>query len=64
MLVYPTNATKPAVAQPALVSQRIVGRWTVHSCLACDQITHAVLNDKQIGPNITLLPKSTHVSSP
>ncbi|CAH2979513.1 unnamed protein product [Chilo suppressalis] len=58
MLTVPADSLKSFVAQQALVGQRIVGRWTLHSCLACGQTTHAILHDKLSASNLALLPKS------
>ncbi|XP_026747036.1 uncharacterized protein LOC113508290 isoform X2 [Trichoplusia ni] len=41
------SSLKTEVAQPALVDQRPLSRWTVHSCLACGQATHAISHDKK-----------------
>ncbi|KOB79480.1 Lobe protein [Operophtera brumata] len=52
-----SNEIKIQVVQPALIGQRFVGNWTVHSCLSCGQTTHAILQDKH-RPNICLFNKS------
>ncbi|XP_068627780.1 uncharacterized protein PRAS40 [Battus philenor] len=40
------NTLKTHIAQPALLGHRMVGRWTIESCLACEQTTHAIFQDK------------------
>ncbi|KAM3968218.1 uncharacterized protein ACR2FA_006755 isoform 2-T2 [Aphomia sociella] len=59
LLSCPISSLKSNVTQQALLSQRAVGRWTVHFCLACNQSTHAILNDQTNGQNIALICKST-----
>ncbi|XP_028156312.1 uncharacterized protein LOC114349917 [Ostrinia furnacalis] len=58
LLSCPAKLLKTTVVQQALVGQRTVGRWTLHSCLACGITTHAVLNGKSNDTNIVLVPKS------
>ncbi|KAJ8726925.1 hypothetical protein PYW08_015322 [Mythimna loreyi] len=55
------GSLKLQVAQPALVEQRSLGRWTVHSCLACSQPTHAISLDKN-GPYALLVCKSNQTT--
>lgn len=55
------NSLKVQVTQPALVEQRTLGRWAIHSCLACGQPTHAISHDKN-GPYALLVCKSNQVS--
>lgn len=60
-MICPVELLKTTVAQPALVGQRTVGRWSMHLCLACGQTTHASLNGKLNGINIVLIPKAIQV---
>ncbi|CAG9791901.1 unnamed protein product [Diatraea saccharalis] len=62
MLAVPVNSLKSVVAQQALVGHHTVGRWTLHSCLACGQTTHAILNDNTTGSNLAVIPKSTQTT--
>ncbi|XP_075972803.1 proline-rich Akt substrate 40 kDa isoform X2 [Anticarsia gemmatalis] len=55
------NSLKKQVAQPALVEQHTVGRWTIHSCLACGQPTHAISHDKN-GPYALLVCKANQTT--
>ncbi|XP_063374758.1 uncharacterized protein LOC134662459 [Cydia amplana] len=55
----PLNSLKSQVVQPALVCQRAVGRWTLHSCLACGLVTHAISQDR---PSTVLIPKATQTT--
>ncbi|CAH0668994.1 unnamed protein product [Spodoptera exigua] len=55
------SSLKSQVTQPALVEQRAVGRWTVHSCLACGEATHAISHDKN-GPYALLVSKSNQTT--
>ncbi|KAL0839478.1 hypothetical protein ABMA28_016187 [Loxostege sticticalis] len=58
LLACPANLLKTVVVQQALVGQRAVGRWNLHSCLACGITTHALLHGKPDEPKIVLIPKS------
>lgn len=40
------DSLKIQITQPELVDKRSVGRWTIHSCLACGQSTHAISHNK------------------
>ncbi|XP_026765196.2 uncharacterized protein LOC113523420 [Galleria mellonella] len=53
------SSLKIKVTQQALLGLRTVGRWVIHSCLACNQSTHAVLSDRTNGESIALINKST-----
>ncbi|XP_061706092.1 uncharacterized protein LOC133517004 isoform X2 [Cydia pomonella] len=59
LLSTPLNSLKSQVVQPALVYQRGVGRWTLHSCLACGLVTHAISQDR---PSTVLIPKATQTT--
>ncbi|KAL0883815.1 hypothetical protein ABMA27_015904 [Loxostege sticticalis] len=61
LLACPANLLKTVVVQQALVGQRAVGRWNLHSCLACGITTHALLHGKPDEPKIVLIPKSIQV---
>lgn len=53
------SSLKIKVTQQALLGLRTVGRWVIHSCLACNQSTHGVLSDRTNGESIALINKST-----
>lgn len=56
LLLISRSPVKVVIAQPALSAQRVLARWTLHSCLACDITTHATMQEKT---NFTLVNKST-----
>ncbi|KAG6453784.1 hypothetical protein O3G_MSEX008330 [Manduca sexta] len=62
LLSCPANGVKRQVVQQALAGTHVVGRWTIHTCLACDQITHAILQDKN-ALSVMLIPKTLQTSS-
>lgn len=62
LLATPINSLKRVVVQQALVGQQPVGRWVLHSCLVCGQVTHAVLQDKTTRANVALIPKSAQTT--
>lgn len=55
------NSLKTQVVQPALVNQSTVGRWVIHSCLACGTFTHAISIDKN-GPYALLVCKANQTT--
>ncbi|KAJ0179267.1 hypothetical protein K1T71_004979 [Dendrolimus kikuchii] len=46
LLCCPIAALEKQIVQPALVGDRSVGRWVLHSCIACGQTTHAISQDR------------------
>ncbi|CAH2091867.1 unnamed protein product [Euphydryas editha] len=58
LLSSPLSSLKSHIVQPALVGHRIVGCYTIESCLACEQSTHAISHEK----NNVLIVKSTQTS--
>ncbi|XP_059060036.1 uncharacterized protein LOC131853219 isoform X2 [Achroia grisella] len=59
ILSCPISSLKIKSTQQALLGLRTVGRWDIHTCLACNQSTYAVLKDKSNGPCVALIAKST-----
>ncbi|XP_032512151.2 uncharacterized protein LOC116766421 [Danaus plexippus] len=53
LLACPANSLKTHVVQPALIGHRIVGRFSLETCLACRQTTRALLQER----NLVLLAK-------
>lgn len=52
------SSLKSHVVQPALIGHRVVGSYTIESCLACEQSTHAISCEK----NNVLIVKSIQTS--
>ncbi|XP_038213193.1 uncharacterized protein LOC119833283 [Zerene cesonia] len=72
LISCPLSSLRNTVVQSALVGDRVVGRWTLESCLACGQTTFAKLQEKDLAlvnksiqttqENIINLKKATNYS--
>lgn len=56
LLSSPANILKTQIEQQILVGTSVVGRWTLHTCLACGMTVYALLQDNR-GSSIVLINK-------